>query len=154
MIWTGCSVLPSVGADDVVRLTDDADVTGNALAAAAAEFDIVIDYLWGKPAQHAIIALLTARSDRSRAMNWIQIGAIAGPTIELPSVALRSANFRLQGSGQGAVSPEVYRAELPSLVAEISAGAIAVIPRTMRLADVEGIWTQADVPGERTVLLP
>ena len=64
----------------------------------------MIDYLWGKPAA-AIVALLTARSDRGRAMNWIQIGAMAGPTIELPSVALRSANFRLQGSGQGAVSP-------------------------------------------------
>ena len=95
----------AVGADDIVQLTDDRDATGNALAAAAAEVDIVIDYLWGKPAQQAMIALLTARSDRSRAMNWIQIGAVAGPTIELPSVALRSANFRLQGSGQGAVSP-------------------------------------------------
>ena len=87
--------LTAVGADDIVQLTDDRDATGNALAAAAAEVDIVIDYLWGKPAQHAMVALLTARSDRSRAMNWIQIGAIAGPTIELPSVVLRSANFRL-----------------------------------------------------------
>jgi hypothetical protein len=37
------------------------------------------------------MALLTARADRSRALDWIQIGAIAGPTIQLPSVALRSA---------------------------------------------------------------
>jgi hypothetical protein len=50
------------------------------------------------------MALLTERSDRSRALNWIQIGAMAGPTIELPSIALRAANLRLQGNGQGAVS--------------------------------------------------
>jgi NADPH:quinone reductase-like Zn-dependent oxidoreductase len=142
------------GADDVVQLTDDADATGKALAAAAAETDIVIDYLWGEPAQHAITALLTARSDRSRALDWIQIGAITGPTIELPSVVLRSANFRLQGSGQGSVSPRTYLAELPSLVEEISAGTIEVLPHAMPLAEVEEAWTRKEIPGERTVLVP
>jgi len=142
--------LTSIGADHVVALAGD----DGALAAAAAEVDIVIDYVWGEPAQKAIVALLTARSDRSRRLDWIQIGAIAGPTIELPSVALRSANFRLQGSGQGAVSTAAYVAELPSLVDEIAAGTIAVTPRTMPLADVERIWSQPGAPGERTVLVP
>jgi NADPH:quinone reductase-like Zn-dependent oxidoreductase len=146
--------LTSVGADDIIQLTDDSDATGKALAAAAADTDIVIDYLWGKPAQQAIMALLTARSDRSRALNWIQIGAVAGPAIELPSVALRSANLRLQGSGQGAVGPADYLAEMPSLVDAISNGAIAVKANTLPLADVEEAWTRKEPPGERTVLVP
>ena len=146
--------LTSLGADEVVPLTDDQDATDRALGAAAAEVDIVVDYLWGRPAEHAIMALLVARADRSRAMNWIQIGAMAGPTIELPSVALRSANFRIQGNGQGAVSTAAYLAELPSLVREINAGTIAVKPNTVPLADVEAIWTRPDPPGERTVLVP
>ena len=146
--------LTSAGADDTIQLTDDIRATDDALAAAAANVDIVIDYLWGRPAQRAMIALLTARAARDRAMNWIQIGAVAGPTIELPSVALRSANFRLQGSGQGSVSREVYLAELPSLIDEINSGAIAVNPNSMPLAEVEAVWNRADVPGERTVLLP
>jgi hypothetical protein len=87
-------------------------------------------------------------------MNWIQIGSVAGPTIELPSVALRSANFRLQGSGQGSVSGQAYLAELPSLVAEITAGTIAVQATTMPLAEVGQIWPRPEVPGERTVLVP
>jgi len=144
----------SAGADEVVQLTDDAEATARTLGAAAADVDIVLDYLWGKPAQQAIMALLTVRSDRSRAMNWIQIGSVAGPTIELPSVALRSANFRLQGTGQGAVSARAYLAELPSLVHEIDAGTIAVKTNSLPLADVERIWTQPDVPGARTVLVP
>ena len=122
---------------------DDDEATGRALGAAAAEVDIVIDYLWGEPASSAIVALLTAREDRSRAMDWIQIGAIAGPTIELPSVALRSANFRLQGSGQGAVSPRGYLAELPSLIGEITAGTIEVTPNPVPLARVTAAWTAA-----------
>jgi NADPH:quinone reductase-like Zn-dependent oxidoreductase len=146
--------LPAAGADDVVALTDDPDTTRESLATAAAEVDIVLDYLWGEPAQAAIVALLTARTDRSRAMDWIQIGAVAGPTIELPSVALRSANLRVQGNGQGAVSAQAYLAELPSLVTEIDAGTIEVNVREVPLADVGAAWRQPDARGERTVLVP
>jgi NADPH:quinone reductase-like Zn-dependent oxidoreductase len=146
--------LPAMGADDVVALVDDPVVTADLLAKAAADVDIVIDYLWGAPAAMAIMALLTARADRSRPMDWIQIGAMAGPTIELPSVALRSANLRIQGSGQGAVSPEIYLAELPSLVDEIGAGSIDVKALAKPLADVEAIWSAPEVSGLRTVLVP
>jgi NADPH:quinone reductase-like Zn-dependent oxidoreductase len=148
------SAVAAAGADDVVPLTADDEATGTALTAAAAEADIVLDYLWGKPAQRAIMALLTARSDRSRAMNWIQIGSVAGPTIELPSVALRSANLRVLGNGQGAVSGRAYLAELPSLVAEIDSGVIAVKANPVPLCDVETAWTRTSLPGERTVLVP
>ncbi len=146
--------LPALGADEVVALTDNPGVTAERLADAAAEVDIVIDYLWGEPAITAIMALLNARADRSRAIDWIQIGAITGPTIELPSVALRSANLRLQGTGQGAVSPEAYLAELPSLVEEVDAGNIDVKTRSVPLADVEATWNAPEVPGVRTVLIP
>lgn len=148
------NALPAIGADHVVQLTDDAAATALALAHAAANVDIVIDYVWGKPAQQTMMALLTARSDRSRQLNWIQIGAMAGPTIELPSVALRSANLRLQGNGQGAVSSQAYLAELPSLVDQINAGTIALTANPKPLANVEQIWGSTDPPGERTVLLP
>jgi NADPH:quinone reductase-like Zn-dependent oxidoreductase len=140
--------LTTLKADQVVALGDGPD----ALAAAAAEVDIVIDYLWGKPAAEAMMALLMARSDRSRQLDWIQIGSMAGPTIELPSVALRSANFRIQGNGQGAVSPRAYLAELPPLVDEINAGTITVTPRPLPLADVERAWASPDASGERIVL--
>ncbi|MGP0032905.1 MAG: zinc-binding dehydrogenase [Acidimicrobiales bacterium] len=146
--------LGGVGADEVVQLTEDADATAAALAQAAAEVDIVIDYLWGGPAERAIVALLTARTDRSRAMNWIQIGAVAGPTLALPSVALRSANLRMQGVGQGAVSNREYLGELPSLIEELGAGRLQIATRTVPLRDVESAWTAPDVPGERIVIVP
>jgi NADPH:quinone reductase-like Zn-dependent oxidoreductase len=55
------AALTSAGADELVALSDDAEATAQALGAAAAEVDIVIDYLWGKPTERAIMALLTAR---------------------------------------------------------------------------------------------
>jgi hypothetical protein len=36
----------------------------------------------------------------------------------------------------------------------MDAGTIGVIARALPLADVEKIWLGADVPGERTVLVP
>jgi hypothetical protein len=69
-------------------------------------------------------------------------------------VLLRSASLRIQGCGQGSVSPRAYLAELPSLVAEIDAGTIAVNPRPVPLADVEAVWTTPEPPGQRTVLIP
>jgi NADPH:quinone reductase-like Zn-dependent oxidoreductase len=129
--------LRAVGADEVVALSDDDQATADHLASAA-----------------AMMAILKARANRSRALDWIQIGAMAGPTIELPSVALRSANLRIQGNGQGAVSPEGYLAELPSLVEEISRGTITVNARAVPLADVETAWNAPGPPGLRTVLIP
>ncbi len=148
------SALLGLGADEVVALFDDRAVTGHRLADAAAEVDVVIDYLWGEPASSAMVALLTARSDRSRALDWIEIGAMAGPTIELPSVALRSANLRIQGNGQGAVSPQAYLAELPSLVDEIGSGTLEINVHPVPLAEVEATWTAPEDPGVRTVLIP
>jgi NADPH:quinone reductase-like Zn-dependent oxidoreductase len=146
--------LPEVGADQVVALADDTEATAERLADAAAEVDVVIDYLWGLPAITTLMTLLKARVDRSRALDWIQIGAVAGPTVELPSVALRSANLRLQGSGQGAVSTETYLAELPSLIDEIDSGGIEVRARRVPLSEVETVWGASDLSGERTVLIP
>jgi NADPH:quinone reductase-like Zn-dependent oxidoreductase len=146
--------LSALGADEIVALAEDPDITADRLARAAAEVDIVIDYLWGEPAAAAMMAMLNARADRSRAMDWIQIGAVAGPTIELPSIALRSANLRLQGNGQGAVSPQSYVAELPSLVEVIGAGTIEVNVRPVPLVDVEAAWGAPEGPGLRTVIVP
>ncbi len=148
------AVLSALGADDVVNLVDDPTVTAEHLAGSAAEVDVVLDYLWGEPAVNAMLAMLEARSDRSRSMNWIQIGAMAGPTIELPSAVLRSANLRIQGNGQGAVSTEGYLAELPSLIDEIDAGSIVVDVRSAPLADVEATWSAPEVPGLRIVFTP
>jgi NADPH:quinone reductase-like Zn-dependent oxidoreductase len=143
-----------IGADETVRLVEDGEATDRALASAAAEVDIVLDYLWGEPAERAITALLMARADRSRALDWVQIGAVAGATLQLASVALRSANLRIQGNGQGAVSTAGYLAELPSLVDEIEAGSLQIAVRPVPLRDVESAWAEPDVPGVRSVLVP
>jgi NADPH:quinone reductase-like Zn-dependent oxidoreductase len=146
------ALLPGLGADRVVALGGEDGI--EALGEAAAEVDVVVDYLWGEPAEAAIPAIVRRRADRSRALRWVQIGAIAGPEIALPSAALRAANLKIMGSGQGSVSTAGIVAELPALAREIDAGTFVVDAEPVPLAEVEAAWTRPVPPGRRLVLVP
>jgi NADPH:quinone reductase-like Zn-dependent oxidoreductase len=159
------ATLPGLGADRVVELggggsaPDRTDAAGEeagigALGESAAEVDVVIDYLWGKPAEAAIPAIVRRREDRSRALRWVQIGSVAGPDIALPSVALRAANLKVMGSGQGSVSTRGIVEELPALAREIDAGTFTVDADPVPLAEVRSAWTAPVATGRRLVFVP
>jgi NADPH:quinone reductase-like Zn-dependent oxidoreductase len=146
--------LESSGADEVVSLVGDPDSVGAAIANAASESDVVMDYLWGEPAANAMMAMLTAGRDRSQPINWVQIGSVAGPTMALPSVALRSTNLRVMGSGQGSVPMEAIVAELPHRADELIAGRIPGDALRVPLSEVEKTWNAPVPAGRRVVLVP
>ena len=147
-------LLKSLGADGVVTLAGQEEDIAARLGQAAADVDVVIDYLWGRPTELARPALLTARTDRSKALIWIQIGSMAGSDINLPSYLLRAGNLNIMGSGQGSVTAAGILAELPDLATQIAAGALAVDPLPMPLAEVEAAWSRPTAPGQRIVLIP
>jgi NADPH:quinone reductase-like Zn-dependent oxidoreductase len=120
----------------------------------AADVDVVLDYLWGDPAARAIRAMVSARADRGRALDWIQIGSVVGPDLVLPSAALRAANLRILGSGQGSVSTAAIVAELPALADAIAAGAFTVNAAPLPLSEVEAAWDAPVAPGRRVVFTP
>lgn len=147
-------LLTALGADEVISL-DGADAeVADRLGRAAADADVVLDYLWGPVTEAAMPALLTRRAERSRALAWVQIGSVAGGDITLPSYLLRAANLTIMGSGQGSVTTAGIVAELPALAAEIAAGTLAVDPLPMPLARVEQAWGAPTAPGQRLVLTP
>ena len=146
--------LPALGADELVSLGGESEAVGRALAAAAADVDVVVDYLWGAQTENAIPALLAARSDRARALTWVHVGAVAGRTLALDATWLRAADLRLLGSGQGSISIPDIAAQLPALAAEIVAGGLAVEAVERPLRDVEAVWSEAVGAGRRVVLVP
>ena len=146
--------LAGSGADEVVSLVGDDAAVGARLAKAASEVDVVLDYLWGEPAARAMLALLTERRERAKPLDWVQIGSVAGPTMSLPSAALRSTNLRLMGSGQGSVAVDQIVAELPRIADAVATGAITVNALRVPLSDVETAWTAPVPAGQRLVLVP
>ncbi len=147
-------LLAGLGADRTVSLLGDPGQVADRLGRSAGDVDVVIDYLWGPAAEHAMPALLTARSERAKALAWIQIGSMAGSGITLPSALLRAANLQLMGSGQGSLSTAGILAELPSLAAGIASGTLSVNPLAVPLAEVERAWSTPTAPGQRIVLTP
>jgi NADPH:quinone reductase-like Zn-dependent oxidoreductase len=146
--------LASSGADEVISLVGDQGSVDARIAEAASESDVVLDYLWGEPATRAMMAILTKRRDRARPIDWVQIGSVAGPTMSLPSVALRSTNIRVLGSGQGSVPLAQIVVELPRIAEAIATGKILVNALRAPLADVEKKWTAPVPVGQRVVLVP
>jgi hypothetical protein len=66
--------LLSEGADEIVAITADENATAASFAAAAADVDVVLDYVWGPPAELAIRAISDARTDHVRLLEWAQVG--------------------------------------------------------------------------------
>ena len=122
--------------------------------AAAAEVDVVLDYVWGEPAAQAMVDVLTARADRSRPVTWIEIGSVAGPYAPVPSAALRSARLQIVGSGIGSVPGRDFVTEIPKLAEAVAEGAFDVRARAVPLSEVEQAWADAASGAGRIVLVP
>ena len=148
------AAMDGLGADDTIDLAADPELVAQELAAKASNADVVLDYLWGKPAESAIMPLLTGRDDRTRLISWVQIGAVAGATIGLPSAALRQANIHFLGSGQGSVSAAGILSTLPELAAQIGKRSFSIDVVTRPLAEVESVWNDTGGPTGRIVLQP
>ncbi|MGO9340942.1 MAG: zinc-binding dehydrogenase [Acidimicrobiales bacterium] len=56
-------LLRSLGADVIVQLAGDSEAVSQRLGEAAGEVDVVLDYVWGRPALDAIVGIIKARSD-------------------------------------------------------------------------------------------
>jgi NADPH:quinone reductase-like Zn-dependent oxidoreductase len=147
------AALPALGATATVLLDADPAAVARRLGQAAAEVDVVIDYLWGEPTAAAMTAVVTDRADRGRPLTWIEIGSIAGPVAAIPSAALRAARLQIVGSGQGSVPTRDILAELPGLAAEITSGSFRVDARPVPLADVEAAWKDTG-SDQRIVITP
>lgn len=150
------AALEDLGADRTVSLDGDPETADTALGAAAdeANVDVVIDYLWGSVTERAIPAILKARSDRGRPLDWIQIGSMAGLELTVPSEWLRAARLQLLGSGQGAVSTREIVAELPALAEHISTADYTIDALPTPLSQVEATWAAPNASGQRIVFTP
>ena len=151
--------LRTVGADDVIALGEDDLGVRVATAHAERPFDAVLDYLWGEPAEKVLTALGTSQlAAKFHATRFVQIGAMAGPTMNVPPGVLRSAGITLSGMGMGSVPFEVLigaRNEgLPRLLAMVAAGELHIETKQRPLTDVADAWSGPEPSGTRVVLTP
>jgi NADPH2:quinone reductase len=151
------ATLPDLGADATIPLDlPDQELTAAFVREADPRgFDVVLDYVWGHPAEIVLEALtrhdLKLAAARTR---LVQIGELAGPMIALPAAALRSSGLELYGSGGGSVPHDVLFEAFPKLWALAVAGKLRIQTEPVPLAEVETAWPRRDLDGRRLVFVP
>ncbi|MEU7552860.1 zinc-binding alcohol dehydrogenase family protein [Streptomyces sp. NPDC044571] len=150
----GLEAATRLGAHRTVALDGSDEEVATAFGAAAGDTDIVLDYLWDRPAQLAVDGILRRRTDLTRTLRWVQVGSAAGPDMTLPSAWLRKADVLVSGSGLGSISGARRNAALRELLARLPALTPTTEVVRTALADVEGAWGSAVRSGSRIVFLP
>lgn len=149
--------LAGLWADETVSLQQD---TGQIIARLAAihrdsHFDIVIDYLWGSPAETVFNALQGNGSGAGVPIRYVTVGDIAGPTIQLSSEIVKSSGIELVGLG--ALSKDTYQQLhadiLPELMQLATAGKLTFDTTTRQMKEIGTAWTEKIPAGKRLVII-
>jgi NADPH:quinone reductase-like Zn-dependent oxidoreductase len=149
--------LAGLGADATIRLEGSDSELEEAFARQAGDggYDVVLDYLWGRPTEALVAALtghdLMAEPTRTR---LVQIGEMAGPILRLPAEAVRSSGLEVIGSGGGSIPPAAIFETFPQLWELAAKGELRVDVEPVRLPDVQAAWQRSDLGGHRLVLVP
>jgi len=148
--------LPDLGADATISLDQsDQDLTAAFVREASqAKFDIILDYLWGRPTE-ILLDALTGHDvmAESSGIRLIEIGEMAGPRISLSAAALRSSGIEIYGSGGGSIPHTAIFDAFPKVWALAAGGKLRIDIETVPLADVESAWQRRDMPGRRLVFM-
>jgi NADPH2:quinone reductase len=148
--------LKTLGADAVISLDQDQALLVSAIRTeiAEAEVDIVLDYLWGQPAERVLEAISQKGLRKAAArIRFIQIGESAGKTISLPAATLRSSGLELLGSGFGSASLDQIRQALAEFFQVAAKEPFQFRTKAAPLRDVETLWNSAEA-GTRMVFQP
>lgn len=140
----------ALGAEVTLLLVEDPATLEDRFKEQFAEgVDVVIDYLWGASAERLLSAGAKAGAE-AVPIRFVQVGAVSGPALTLPSAVLRSSAIELMGSGLGSVSRERFvKATGELLQATVSSG-FTIVTHPVPLSEVEQAWPK-DNSTRRTV---
>ncbi len=148
--------LPSLGADSTIQLNQAEDALRKAFAQEAGEegFNVIIDYIWGRPTEVLISAItkpeFAAINSETR---LVQVGESAGPTITLPAAVLRSTALTILGTA-GIPAPEILFAAMNQVLAWAATHALRIETESVPLSEVGTAWQRSESSGRRLVLIP
>ncbi len=147
--------LHDLGADSTISLVLPATELGEAFVREAGQsgFQVVIDYVWGQPAE----AFLTAMTRKEFASiqsetRFVQVGESASPTITLPAAVLRSTALTMMGTA-GIPPRDVLVEAFQRVMACAASGDLQLETERVPLTEVENAW-QREQSGRRMVIIP
>lgn len=148
--------LAALGADAVIDLKQSDKGIAEAFRreAGSSGYDVVLDFLWGRPTELLLATLVPSAITFARhRVRLVQIGEAAGPRVSLAADALRTSGVEISGAGAG-LTPEGI-AESASHVWEwITAGQLRAAIERVPLKEVARAWGRTNVHGTKLVIVP
>lgn len=148
-------MLHELGADATISLNLPAQELSEAFLREAGQsgFQVVIDYVWGRPAEAFLAALIRREFAVMKSeTRYVQVGESAGPTISLPAAVLRSAAVTILGTA-GIPPRDTLFDALQQVMAHAANGQLHIDTECVPLADIEKAW-QRDELRSRIVIIP
>jgi NADPH:quinone reductase-like Zn-dependent oxidoreductase len=147
------AALLELGADSVVdTAVDDAELIDAFRKNAGDGYDVVVDYLWGRPTELLTRALVPDSFALAKPTRLVQIGESAGPGIRLTADALRTSGLEVYGAARNAAT--AMAAAYEQVVDWVRTGALTIPIVTMPLSRITDAWNRTDLRGRRLVILP
>jgi NADPH:quinone reductase-like Zn-dependent oxidoreductase len=146
--------LHALGADATISLALPETELGKAFLREAGQsgFQVVIDYLWGRPAEAFLAAMIRREFAVTKSeTRFVQVGESAAPTISLPAAVLRSTALTILGTA-GIPPRDVLLKAFQQVMWCAERGELHIDTEGVPLADIENVWHR-DQPGRRLVIM-
>jgi NADPH2:quinone reductase len=135
-----------LGADATVRLDPAGDLAGRLAGAAGGAVDLVLDPLFGLPAEAAVRAL----GPRGRLVN---LGGSAGPTATFDSATLRGRSLRILGYTNNELTVAQRAGALDALLGHAAAGRLTVEHERVPFDHAAAAWDRQAAGTDRRIIL-
>jgi NADPH:quinone reductase-like Zn-dependent oxidoreductase len=147
--------LRELGADATIQLEQPADLLKAAFAREAGDagFEVIIDYVWGRPTEILLAAITKSEfAVVTTETRLVQVGESAGLTIALPAAVMRSTALTILGTA-GIPAREVLVDAMQQVMTRAARGELRIETERVALADIESVWQRPE-SGRRIVVIP
>lgn len=145
--------LARIGTDETINTTaDDDDLVRSFREQAGAGYDVVVDYLWGRPTELLTRALIPESFAFGRPTRLVQIGESAGPGAFITAAALRTSGLEIYGAARNLAVG--MAAAYGQVVDWVRGGELVIDVVTMPLSRIAEAWIRTDLRGRRLVIVP
>jgi NADPH:quinone reductase-like Zn-dependent oxidoreductase len=144
----------ALGADAVISTAVPDEELAQAYRDARGDgYDVVVDFLWGRPTQILLGTLIPQSFAFPKPTRLIQVGESAGATLTVAAASLRTSGVEIYGAAKG-LDAETMGQVYGQVVSWAQSGELTFDLETVPLGDIEAAWQRADSGGKRLVVLP
>jgi NADPH2:quinone reductase len=148
--------LEELGADATIQLDQAADALQDAYRSEMGEtgFEVVLDYLWGKPTEALLATMIKSEfAAIGKETRLVQVGESAGAKIELSAALLRSTAVTILGTA-GIPPMTVLIEAMQEVLTRGARRELRIETERVAFEEIESVWGRRDSSGKRLVLIP